>query len=472
VKKTTYHANEASRILTGLIVHDGVLAKVVQRLGGELHPFNQRWLDLIAGWCFNHYRKYGKAPRGAVQSLFEKHAQKNQDEDVNNLVEKFLSKLSDDYKGLKEEINEDFLVDLASTYFKKVRLEKVADEIKSAVESGDTDEAELKYSSYKPIDFSSTAPEDPFSKAAILETFKKNEESESVVQWPGDMDRFMSRYFKRGGFIAFTGPEKRGKSFWMLETVWLALKQRKKVLYYVFGDMPKHEVYQRLYVRMTRKPWETEDLLIPKGIRITGEEKKSAECRYKKERRKGLRPKEVWLAKKKLLRVTASHQVNLKVITCGGNMKSASDLEREIEEMSTREGWDADLVVVDYADLLASEAETRRLDVRHQINLTWMILRRIALNRHLCLVTGTQAAATAYEDKWVIRKGDFSEDKRKHAHVTGMLGINQTSNEKKQGIYRLNWVDLRQGRWSETQCCWCAGELAIACPCIVSKLPD
>src|SRR5687767_6021951 len=109
MKRSKYQASEASRILTGLIVHDDVLAKVSKQLKGEKHPFNQKWLDLIAGWCFEHGRKYGKAPRHAVQSYFEKFAENNADEDTTSLVERFLGNLSNDYKGLKREINEEYV---------------------------------------------------------------------------------------------------------------------------------------------------------------------------------------------------------------------------------------------------------------------------------------------------------------------------------------------------------------------------
>ena len=78
-------------------------------------------------------------------------------------------------------------------------------------------------------------------------------------------------------------------------------------------------------------------------------------------------------------------------------------------------------------------------------------------------------AARGY-DAWVLRKKDFSEDKRKNAHVTGLIGINQTSEEKQFGIYRLNWVALRDGKWSDSQVIWTAGNLAVANPCMVSTL--
>ena len=55
--------------------------------------------------------------------------------------------------------------------------------------------------------------------------------------------------------------------------------------------------------------------------------------------------------------------------------------------------------------------------------------------------------AASYDVKVMTAK-HFSEDKRKNAHLTGMLGLNQTEEEKKRGIMRPGWVLLREGKFS------------------------
>lgn len=171
-------------------------------------------------------------------------------------------------------------------------------------------------------------------------------------------------------------------------------------------------------------------------------------------------------ARKHLLASTALSDVGIRIRCEGGSVVSASDIEQDVRQY-TKEEFIPDVVVVDYADLLLAEASTKHMDYRHQNNATWMILRRIALENHCLVVVATQTAATAYK-AWVIKKSDFSEDKRKNAHVTGMIGINQTDDEKEKGVYRLNWIVLRGGKWAESQVVWTAGELAIGCPCLVS----
>jgi hypothetical protein len=72
----------------------------------------------------------------------------------------------------------------------------------------------------------------------------------------------------------------------------------------------------------------------------------------------------------------------------------------------------------------------------------------------------------------LIGREHFSEDKRKMAHVTGMVGINQTRREKERGVYRLNWVVLREGEFIEEHCVHVAGCLGLANPAMKSAFFD
>jgi len=108
-----------------------------------------------------------------------------------------------------------------------------------------------------------------------------------------------------------------------------------------------------------------------------------------------------------------------------------------------RDGFVADLIVIDYADLLTSE---RGGEFRHQQNEIWKALRGLSQEFHCLVVTATQADAASYEQKRLKLK-NFSEDKRKYAHVTAMYGLNQDPNdrEKQIGLMRINEFVLREG---------------------------
>jgi hypothetical protein len=107
-----------------------------------------------------------------------------------------------------------------------------------------------------------------------------------------------------------------------------------------------------------------------------------------------------------------------------------------------QDGFVPDVVAVDYADILAPDKDTEKFDFRNQSNITWQRLRSLSQERHCLVLTATQAAASAY-GKETLAMSDFSEDKRKFAHVTSMFGLNRTSREKALGIMRMNQLTLR-----------------------------
>jgi replicative DNA helicase len=130
-----------------------------------------------------------------------------------------------------------------------------------------------------------------------------------------------------------------------------------------------------------------------------------------------------------------------------------------------RVDWIPDVVVIDYADILAPL--DGKADTREQINQTWKALRGMSQKLHCLVVTATQADAASYKVDTLTRS-NFSEDKRKHAHVTGMVGLNQTKEEKLNGVLRLNWLDLREAEYTEYRCVHVAGCLALASPAMKS----
>lgn len=466
MKIKRYESSEERAILTALIVNDAVLGRIYQQLGTDhRRPFPNKWSNLIAHWCFRHYAKYGKAPRKSIEGIFTRHAQTARDAEAVELIEKFLSHLDSDYRKLSKAINEDFILDQASAYFTRIGLERTVEITQAFLEDGELEEAIKSYSAYQQINFAFTDWAG-FDADKIQHALRKRDQEEIVVRFPDALDKFLSPYFKRDQFIAFAGPDKRGKSYWLLEVVWRALRQRRKVIYYVFGDMSLDEAFQRLCVRMTKKPLTACQVRIPKRIKLTPD---AAFVEFTTQKRAAMTLSDVIQARKKLLLSTAQTDISLRIKCEGGATVSASDIEQDVQQFA-KQDFIPDVIVVDYADLLAPEPNTKHLDYRHQNNATWMILRRIALANHCLVVVATQTAATAYKAR-VIRKNDFSEDKRKNAHVTGMIGINQTSEEKEKGLYRLNWIVLRGGKWSESQVVWTASELALACPCFASAFP-
>jgi len=124
------------------------------------------------------------------------------------------------------------------------------------------------------------------------------------------------------------------------------------------------------------------------------------------------------------------------------NQANVRTIRTMLDLWEKRDGWVADVVVIDYADILASE-DLREAETRHRINATWAALRGLSTERSIAVITATQAAKTSYQ-KSNQDMSDVSEDKRKLGHVTSMLALNQTIEEKRAGLMRVSQLVVRE----------------------------
>jgi len=104
-----------------------------------------------------------------------------------------------------------------------------------------------------------------------------------------------------------------------------------------------------------------------------------------------------------------------------------------------------DVVVIDYADLLAFGAG--RMDYRHQINEVWKAMRALSQSWHCLVLTATQADAASYDSSFVVER-NYSEDKRKYSHVSMIITLNQTPMEKAESVLRIGRMFVREDDYS------------------------
>lgn len=121
---------------------------------------------------------------------------------------------------------------------------------------------------------------------------------------------------------------------------------------------------------------------------------------------------------------------------------TVSQISAQLDILQQQEGFVPDVIVIDYADLLDVEPSARRLEYRHQINASWMAMRALSQTRRCALITATQSKLETRK-KSQVDQWDTSEDKRKLAHVTAMLALNQTPAEKRQGLMRISNIAMR-----------------------------
>jgi hypothetical protein len=418
--------------------------------------FASRWANIVAGWCVDFHRDYGTAPGGDVEHLFESWAASAADEDV-QLVERFLHHLSDGWDG--EDVNAEYLVDTAGELWNRVRLARLADEIQGGLAGGNAERAAAAVVGWSQIEVGQGSGIDPFrDQQAITDAF--THKSEPLVVYPGELGEFLGDTFERDAFVGFMGSTGRGKTWWLLDVAWRAMLQRRRVALFEVGDMSQAQVLRRLCARAARHPLRARRVAYPIDLQVVdGEVEVETEWRTFDT---DLDPQTAWKAMARrakghadsLLRLSVHPNSSLSVVGMAG-----------ILDVWEREGWVPDVIVVDYADILAPPAGVQ--DLREQINSNWKALRGLSQARHCCVVTGTQADAASYTAT-TLRRGNFSDDRRKLDHVTAMIGINSTAEEQELGVQRLNFVKRREDEYAEARCCYVAGSFALGNPAIRS----
>jgi hypothetical protein len=450
-------------ILISMITDKSVLGSISGKW--ERGLFSAKWCDLVASWCIKYFNKYGEAPNQSIEGLFESWASNGKaDESTVKLVEKFLNSLSDEYESETRK-SSDYIIDLAGAHFNEVKLKSLARKIEGAVDNGELEEALAELTKFNRVDMGVGAGIDAFrDKDAMRKAFESA--NERLIEYPDDLGLFFQNIFERDGFVAFQAPEKRGKSFVLLDVAWNAALQRRKVAYFEAGDNSQNQVMRRFLTRATKHPFRLRtgfpgEVLIPTSIsREPDSEIADVEHSIKTYDRP-LSWGRGFKACKKLLRSKIKSDDAMFRIDAHPNSTLSVHKIKSILDAWERDGWIPDVIVIDYADILAAPAGFA--ETRDQINATWKQLRALSQQLHCLVVTATQADADSYRVHTQTKR-NFSEDKRKHSHVTAMVAINQTIEEKQKGIMRLNFLDLRDGEYQEMHCIHVAGCLALANP--------
>lgn len=450
------------RVLIGLIVDEGVLSRVASRW--EKDMFKTKWGNLIGKWAIDFYNRYGKAPGKAIEGLYESWADDSKDKDTIKLVEKFLVSLSEEYETLARESNTDYIIDLASKYFNEVKVRNLIDAMQGDLDSGESEKAWERFNKTHKVEIGVGAGVDIFhNKEAIMNAF--TEAREPLVRYPGALGNFFQDYLERDAFIVFEGPEKSGKTWMLLDLAFRAVRQKRKVAFFEIGDMSQNQILRRFMVRIAQLPAKPGKVKYPMFIEYDRDQLHASVDFQEREYKKALNWGKAWRACEAFVGKSKSKEKLLKLSCHPNSSLTVMGMKGVLQTWERQEGWVPDVVVVDYADLFLPV--DGRMESRDAVNYTWKLLRGLSQELHCLMVTASQTDADSYNAKTITKK-NFSEDKRKNAHVTGMIGINVTEEEKEQGLRRLNWVVLREGAFTEGKCVHVAGCLALANPCVKS----
>lgn len=463
---------------------------------------------MLSGWVITYYDKYKQAPNRDIEIIFFKKVKEGLDKEIAEEIEEdILPDLSEEHTDKK--INIDTLYDDTIIHLNTQKYLLLSEQIENILENtpGSFEEriekAEELRKEFKPITIEIDDSIDLSKKESLPRIEKAFKDiANPIVKWPKQLGQFWNHQFVAGSFISFLAPEKRGKTFWLLEIAMRTAKQGKNVAFFQAGDMNEAEQLKRIAVYLCKRSnlekYCTEhyepvrDCILNQMDECT---KKERECDFgifmdknKKEIKNvemselieafqdypdykacynckqynltkngvpwlilnsKVDPIEVQDATEAIKEFFFKHKRRFKLSTHANGTLSVDKMISILDRWEEEDGFVADEICADYADIMLPSIKT---EFRHQQNQIWKDLRRLSQtprqNILPLVIAPTQSDSPSYK-KHRLGLDNFSEDKRKYGHVTAMYGLNQDPDgkEKKIGITRINEIVIREGEF-------------------------
>jgi replicative DNA helicase len=488
------------KILTGMIVDTQFMKEIHRMIKKD--TFVIPYTNIIYKWIADYFKIYNESPKVHIQDIFELEKSNIIKEDEKEIIAAYLSKLSNNYEQ-EASFNREYLKDKAVQYVKKRSLRTAADKILHLIELDRIDEAEKEVTRYKQVSKETSGVFDPFSDFEVKQYFHDLEDRTNILfSFPGALGKLLGE-MERHWLVGILAPSKKGKSFWEQEFAVAALLEGKRVLF-ISLEMSKSKVKRRLYKRMTGFADESGEQKYPcfdcrknqfdtckkkertNQIKLMNEEgnkpiyDKDADyrpciaCRGKKDYVAG-----TWFM---MIKRDAMKQANTLRVIRGVRQAFAdklrikaypafsaniADVMADLNELDVAEGFNPDVVVIDYADILAPE--DNRVTGRERIDETWKTLKMLSDKHHCLVVTASQSNRKSFDKKYVDVT-DIAEDIRKIANSDLFIALNQTPTEKREGVMRVNCIIDRDSAFDSYVSCLCLQQLDCGQVCLDSEM--
>lgn len=473
LKITKVEGTRERSILTAMIVSTPTLARIVGRWdkGGM---FRSRWSNIIGQWCVDHYRKYEKAPGRAIEGLFHKWSEQANDKTTSGLVESYLQSISNEYARAKK-INVDYTVDAAAELFNRTRVLALADLIQADAGRGEIDKALGRVGKFQAVTLNDDSWIDFFHNERSISAAITKKKEPPIITYDNKhlagLNTFFGRTLRRGVFCCLKGIDKSGKSYWLLDFAWRAIKLKLKVAYFQIGDMSREQITARFVTRAIRRPLLSGVVQYPTFIESTnGNSKDDNQVNVTCEKRVFKHDVNEAFALSALRKF--SHVIGdrkelplLKLCTKPNGTMSAQGIGTELENLKRKYNWTPDVTIIDYIDVMAPPHGI--LDHRLQVDYNFQTLLALAQTTDSLVLTACQGNAAAYKAN-VMDRSHFSGSKTQNAHVDAMLAINVNAIDRERQVTRLNWIVNRDQAVNETAVCHVAGCISLANPAILS----
>jgi len=478
----------------------------------------------IATWCIEYFDQYNRAPDQDIEGIyFEKI--KNLPKDLVEDISGILSDLSEEATDTPADLT--YLIDQTRQRFTERHLFLHQEKIQNLLLKGRVKEAAILAVSFKPL----TTTKDNsicFADEETLEVVEKafTEASEPLLHFPKQLGKFLDHFFIPASLIGIMGASKRGKTFLLLFIAELALLMGKTVAFFQAGDMSENQQVRRFCIfaaKRSDKAKYCEEHFQPMRDCVHNQRdtcnKKERECSFGvfesftepqirdeitidqlkeaynenptylpcwncseyQDNKWGAvwikkipkaKPIEVKEAKKIFKEHYIDRKKQLRLSSHPNGTLTKKGIDTKLDYWEKKYNFIPEIILIDYAELLEVE---EKMEERSKQNTIWKQLRNLSQTPRgeqkilPCVIAPTQTDANSYEVN-LLRRKNFSEDKRKYDHCTVMIGLNgdPKGREKAIGIMRFNIILARDEDFDENQVCYVLQNLRRGQPILSS----
>jgi len=491
IKVTEIDTGIEELVIAGMVYSEPFLQQTYKATLPEY--FNSDAAKILCSWCREYFDTTGTAPKNDIEEVYEVNSP-DLPEDSAIVVKTLLTSIISTYKN--KTYNHKYIADKALPYLESNALLQLSANMRILVKRGELDKArQLREFSVKEVFKRTTKVTDITSSEVTQKVF--SEKQQAIFEFGGALGKYLHP-LKRGKLIAFLGPPKRGKTFWLLEWAFQAYHSGCKVIFFSL-EMQEEDIYQRFIERLTGKEL-LDSLTVKKkkyripvmdcvknqsgackrpdctspGTAVLDSQDKMTPfeenklhracvvCRGKKNRlfepaswfeeveKKTLSRKEAEKALKMIHR--DSNGGSLKVQTFPIRTAGVSDIESVLNDLELMEKWIPDVVVIDYAGIIKEDYRVST-DKRHRVGDIWENLSRIAKSRNVQLVTAGQGNRGA-KDKDRLSATDMAEDWSIIMTLDALIGINEGGQETRERVqkdkyWQRQFIEILECRYKE-----------------------
>lgn len=429
-------------LIIGLIVSEKFCREICPILNPRLLEIE--YTRIVAGWIKDFYSNFKKAPQKDILKIYRAHCDEISDEDLQDNILSFIEKVCRDYDDIKN-FNDEYMLQQAVLYLKGRSLKNLSEDIDSFLSTGNIEKAENRIIKYKSVEKNSgKAVSLLHNKEAIINSFTQDDDL--LFRFPGAYGSVVGDVH-REDFISYLAPMKRGKSFILIDAGVTAVQKGLKVVH-VSLEMSESQMLKRYWTALSGQLNKSKDDISYSFFEKNDDGK--FEIKYKIISRKAVSISEVENKQNSFKRLFRGGDIRVLVAPAYG--WTVEKLESELDILVQQENYIPDVIIVDYADIMAPSEKS---DYRNQLDGIWKRLRGLAQKRKAVVFTASQSGRASINKN--VDSKDIAEDIRKLAHITSMVSLNQTPTEKKDGILRLKQLAVREGEseFREAICTQC-----------------